>query len=221
MSWQTVHYLFCDGPKHHRKRWQCPHQDKPWRTFWQSCVMPMHLLAKQAEADGWDLSDGNAYCPVCTGNRRLYTQMNLPFTLAAALLALLFTSCATPPENAKRGPSGLPMFAIQFESVPVPAHVYHGKAFVGVTPCETEIEGNPDGTFNGGAIPWLYDDFSAIPATNAPGLFRQEIGFRRSGTLIPGEKIPKKVLFDLRRPPGETNAPSRGSGQRAANQNAS
>lgn len=172
--------------------------------------MPPNVQINLALKDGWtkDPKRFGLYCPICSGADRIYRQMMLRF-LPLILLALLSVGCTA-------------KFSVQCESVPVPALVYFNKAYVGQTPCSIEIEGNHDRTFNGGALPWFYDHFTAEPVEPAPGLYPQDIAFRRSGTLVPGERIPEKILFDLRKLPveGATNAAAAMSPQRGTNQNA-
>lgn len=200
---QTMHFLYCDGEQ------KCPHRKVPYRSDFGFCVTPPNLQVHLAVQDGWSRGKGgDVYCPICTGNRKLYQQMKLPL-LSMALLCLL-DGCETPKRT------------IAFESIPPGAIVHYNKAFVGQTPCTLEIETNGDGTFKGGKIPFLSDRFTAEPATNAPGLYPQEIGFRRNGILVPGEKVPGKIFFDLRKPSATpaTNPTVGGSGQRSTNQNA-
>lgn len=181
---ETLYHLFCDGER------RCPHRKVPYRNDEGFCVMPVNIQMHLAIEDGWSKDKhGNLYCPICTGNRKLYEQMKLPLLLT--LFTVLFTNgCASDPRR-----------SIAFESIPPGAIIHFNKDYVGQTPCSVEIEANGDGTFKGGKVPWLYDRFTAEPATNEPGLFPQEVDFRRSGILIPGEKVPSRIFFDLRKEP--------------------
>lgn len=107
----------------------------------------------------------------------------------AALLTML-TACAS-----------VPQFEIEIESKPQGARVEVNHDYIGDTPFTYTVQGNKNRTFEGGWIEEGYVEFVVTPPFEQTNLFIHKKTFRPGGFFEEGDRIPKRMFFDLRRPP--------------------
>lgn len=115
---------------------------------------------------------------------------------AIAPVVLLAAGCASLPPGAEPGPDGTMAYDVLIDaSAPGARIVANGQA-IGHTPVHLKIFGDTDGTFhNFGSY---YYVIRAFPLTT--NQFEQSRVFRTGGILLPQDRIPSQIYFDMNRP---------------------
>lgn len=115
-----------------------------------------------------------------------------PFRLLTAVL--LLAGCAAPSgTQPERGPDGTIAYRVQVEASEPGARVEVNDDYVGKTPLELRIWGDPDGTFhNFGAADYVIRVFP-VRAGQTP----QVKVFRTGGWFAQEDRVPQRLYFDL------------------------
>ena len=114
--------------------------------------------------------------------------------LTLALAAILFAGCQTIPPGAEPGPHNTMAYTILLEASEPGARIEANGEFMGNTPLNLKVFGDPDGTFHDfGGSP--YFTIRALPlATNQ---FVQTRFFRTGQMFMGEDKIPQRIQFDM------------------------
>jgi hypothetical protein len=114
--------------------------------------------------------------------------------LASLVAVALSTACATnPPANAERGPGGTIAYYVKIESSDPGARVEVNSEYVGTTPVEVRVWGDPDGTFHN----FGSSEFVVRVLPLREGQSAQTKTFRTGGWFSQEDQIPKRLFFDL------------------------
>ena len=136
--------------------------------------------------------------------------MNRALIYAAGIVAAgLLAGCQTIPPGAERGPHGTMAYDVLIEASAPGARIEANGQVLGNTPLHLKIFGDPDGTFHDFGSPEYV--IEAFPLrTNQ---FVQTAVFR-TGHLFSGEdRIPRRIYFDMNKPPPPYGAPAYGSSE--------
>lgn len=134
--------------------------------------------------------------------------MKILSLLSLCAAAVLVAGCATRiPANAERGPGGTIAYHIKIESSDPGARVEVNSEYVGTTPVEVRVWGDPDGTFHN----FGSSDFVVRVLPVREGQSAQTKTFRTGGWFAQEDQIPKRLFFDLsqKSQPGFTVDPPR------------
>jgi hypothetical protein len=117
-------------------------------------------------------------------------------TLALAVVALaatLFTGCQTIPPGAERGPHNTMAYTVLIEATEPGARIEANGEYMGETPLNLKVFGDPDGTFHDFGS--LYFSIKAMP--QASNHFAQARFFRTGRGMTPEDRIPQRIFFDM------------------------
>lgn len=133
-----------------------------------------------------------------------------PFTVAlgTALIGLLpgCVSDSSPPNGVarERGPDGTVAYQVQIEASHPDVKIEANGEYLGSAPLVHTVFGDKDGTFhNFGSFDYV---IRALPS--GPGQYLQTKIFRTGGFFTQEDRIPKRIFFDMKQPPGIQLAPS-------------
>jgi hypothetical protein len=112
---------------------------------------------------------------------------------AGAAAAVVLTGCQSLPPGAEPGPHGTMAFNVLLEASEPGARVEANGEFMGETPLNLKIFGDPDGTFHDFGSPYFV--IRALPKTTNQFV---QTRFFRTGQAFAGEdRIPQRIYFDM------------------------
>ncbi len=112
---------------------------------------------------------------------------------AAAIAAIVLTGCQSIPPGAEPGPHNTMAYTILIEATDPGARIEANGEFMGNTPLNLKVFGDPDGTFHDFGS--LYFSIKALPI--ASNHFAQARFFRTGHGLTPEDRIPQRIFFDM------------------------
>lgn len=112
---------------------------------------------------------------------------------AAATAAIFVTGCQTIPPGAERGPNNTMAYTILIEATEPGARIEANGEFMGNTPLNLKVFGDPDGTFHDFGS--FYFSIKAMPI--ASNHFAQARFFRTGRGMTPEDRIPQRIFFDM------------------------
>jgi hypothetical protein len=130
--------------------------------------------------------------------------MKAGMTLVGLAAVAFLAGCATPlPPGAEPGPDHTMAYDVLIEATDPGARIQANGQDVGPAPVHIKIFGDPDGTFHDFGS--FYYIVQALPiATNQ---FPQAHYFRTGHLMMGEDHIPRRILFDMNRPPAQPVAP--------------
>lgn len=124
--------------------------------------------------------------------------------LASGGIGLLVSGCASPvPPGSERGPNGTIAYDVLIEASAPGTRIEANGEEVGTAPLRLKIFGDPDGTFHDFGS-YTYEIRALPGATN---LYSQLRFFRTGHLLSPEDRIPRRIYFDMNRPPPPNYGP--------------
>jgi hypothetical protein len=111
----------------------------------------------------------------------------------AAVAATFLTGCQSIPPGAERGPHNTMAYTILIEATEPGARIEANGEYMGDTPLNLKVFGDPDGTFHDFGS--LYFSIRALPV--ASNHFAQARFFRTGHGLTPEDRIPQRIFFDM------------------------
>jgi hypothetical protein len=109
----------------------------------------------------------------------------------------LLVGCESIPPGAERGPHGTMAYLVEIEASEPGVRIEANQQYIGTTPVTLKIFGDPDGTFHDFGSDYYI--IQALPVrTNQ---FVQTATFRTGHLFSPEDRIPRKIFFDMNKPP--------------------
>jgi len=109
----------------------------------------------------------------------------------------LLAGCESIPPGAERGPNGTMAYLVEIEASEPGVGIEANQQYIGTTPLTLKIFGDPDGTFHD-----FGSDFYIIQAfPSSTNQFVQTATFRTGHLFSPEDRIPRKIFFDMNKPP--------------------